>query len=123
MHDRESGHERDSDLDQRHPGAARDSEHERNEQYETNLEKDWDADDERDDHYCPVHAPFAEKVDQGGGDARRSAGFCHHFAKHGAESDDDGDKTEDVSDAVAKRFDRGERRHPRGHAHCQRDGD
>ena len=119
VHDRKPGDQRDSDLDQRHPGATRNSEHERDEQDKANLKENRDSDDERDDHDRPVHAPFAEKLDQCRCDTCGSAGLRHHLAEHRAESDDDGDETENVTDAVAKRFHRGDGRHACRQAHYE----
>src|SRR5206468_7720287 len=61
-----------------------------------------------------------EEIDECRRDAGGGARFCHHLAKHGAESDDDGDEPEYVADAILKRFHRRAGWHPRRDPHCQR---
>src|SRR5258705_3999321 len=120
MHHRQPGHQRDTDLDERHPRAPGDSEHQRDEQNEPHLEEDRDSNDEGDEHDRPMHAPFSEEVDQRYGDARGSARLRHHLAQHRPEADDDCDEAMYVADAVLKRLDRSEWSHAGHDAHRQR---
>jgi len=69
-----------------------------------------------------VHAALAEQVDERRRDACGGARLRHHLSEHRAESDDDGDETESVSDAVLERFDGGAGRHPSRHPEAKRDG-
>jgi|SRR5688572_14416804 hypothetical protein len=102
MYDRKPGHEGNADLHQGHAGATRDREYQRNQEDESDLEEHRNADDERDEHDGPMHAPLAEPRDERGRDARRSAGLRHHLAEHRPEPDDDGDESENAADAILK---------------------
>ena len=77
------------------------------------MKEHGNADEERDDHDCPVHASLSEQCDERGRDARGTAGLRHHLAQHRAEGDHDCDESQNATDAVLERFDHGGERHPR----------
>ena len=94
--DRKRSDQRQSDANQRGSGSARDGEGDGDEQYEADFEECGQADDEADHHHGPGQALFAEDADQRERDGVGAAGFGHHLAEHGAESDHDGDVAEGV---------------------------
>ena len=111
MHDRQSSHQRNTDLDERKARPPRNGEDERDEENKTDLEEDRKADDECDEHDGPMHTTFTEPGDQCGSDTCCAARFRHQLAQHGAEGNDDGDEPEDASDAGLERVDYRAERH------------
>ena len=55
MHDRKSRDQRNADLQEWHARPLGHDERERNQQHQSDLEENRDADDAGDDHHCPVY--------------------------------------------------------------------
>jgi hypothetical protein len=60
---RQTGEQRDTDLDDRH-GTPGNDEHQRNQQHEADFEEQRNTDQERGEHHCPLHFVLAERADQ-----------------------------------------------------------
>ena len=105
MDDRKTGEQRDGDLDQRHVDPLGDEKNQRNEQNESDFEKQRDADDKGDEHHRPVHVVATEGPQQALGDPFGAAGLGHHLAQHGAETKHDADEADDAAEAILERLD------------------
>ncbi|MNG77688.1 hypothetical protein D3C79_362440 [compost metagenome] len=112
----EAGQQRNADLDQRHPRAPGDDEHQRNQQYEADFEEQRDAHQKCGEHHCPVHVLLAEGTDERLCDLVGTAGVGHQLAEHGAEGEHDTDEAEHAAEAVLERFHDLGHRHPGGQA-------
>ena len=119
VHDRKPRHERDADLDQRHARTTRNGEDKWNQQYKSNLEEHWNADDERNEHHRPMQSLLAKQRDQCRCDARRAAGFRHDLAQHRAKSHNDRDEAQYSTDTILKCPDCGGERHASNHSHTE----
>src|SRR5687768_9645353 len=122
MNHRQSSHQRDADFYERHSRAARDREHQWNQEDEAHLKEHRDPDNESDHHDRPVHPPLAKQVDERRRNARGRARLRHHPAEHRPKTHDDCDEPECPAYTILKRFHRRARLHARGDSHRERDG-
>ena len=104
VHHGKTGHQRYGDTEQGRAGFARESEHDRNQQHQSNGKEHGNADDKSDKHHGPVKPLFAQRAHQSVRHDFRPAGFRQHFAQNRSQPNDHGDVAEHLADPFQETF-------------------